>query len=148
MDSDCYLLLGIPPDADEETIRRAYRAKAKEIHPDVNPSPEANTAFNKLRQALEILTDPGKRHAHDSKFGYHKHRKKGDHNLYQINDGQSQKAQTNIRQWEQSQAAQMAAAERRKKELLEEHRKKRKRVLAVSIITLAGLTILALLLTR
>jgi hypothetical protein len=49
-------VLGLEPDADFETIRKAWRAKAKEVHPDVRPGDEdAAQAFHALSLAYEVL---------------------------------------------------------------------------------------------
>ena len=68
-----YAILGIPPDADEETIRTAYRALARQYHPDVGEgsSPEK---FREVVEAYEILGDPERRHVYDLQLGYHRAR--------------------------------------------------------------------------
>lgn len=50
-------LLGIEPGADAETIRAAHRRKAREIHPDVNPSPDANHRMAEINRACDILLE-------------------------------------------------------------------------------------------
>ncbi|MBL7963336.1 MAG: J domain-containing protein [Flavobacteriales bacterium] len=55
--ADPYSLLGVPRDADDEAVRRAWREKAKRFHPDVNPSPHAAEAFKRARLAYELLSD-------------------------------------------------------------------------------------------
>ena len=68
-----YAILGIPPDADEETIRTAYKALARQYHPDVGEgsSPEK---FREIVEAYEILGDPKRRHVYDLQLGYHRTR--------------------------------------------------------------------------
>ena len=68
-----YAILGIPPDADEETIRTAYRALARQYHPDVGEgsSPEK---FREVVEAYEILGDPERRHGYDLQLGYRRTR--------------------------------------------------------------------------
>jgi DnaJ-class molecular chaperone len=63
-----YQVLGLPRSATAEQIRRAYRAEAKTLHPDVNPSKDAAKRFAKLVAAYEILSDPAKRKAYDRKL--------------------------------------------------------------------------------
>ena len=49
-------VLGLETDADFETIRKAWRAKAKEVHPDVKPGDaEAAKAFQAYSLAYEVL---------------------------------------------------------------------------------------------
>lgn len=55
------LLLGVYPDAPVETIRKAYRKKAFEFHPDRNSSTDAHEKFLLLTEAYEFLTDPNLR---------------------------------------------------------------------------------------
>ena len=64
---DLYLLLGIEPEADETTIKKAYRKKALTCHPDKNPdNPKAAELFHQLSEALSVLTDENARKAYDN----------------------------------------------------------------------------------
>ena len=62
---DLYEILGVSRSATEEEIRKAYRRLAREHHPDVNGSPEAETRFKEISGAYEILGDPAKRQQYD-----------------------------------------------------------------------------------
>lgn len=62
---DYYDLLGVSRDASEEEIRRAYREKASEYHPDVSDDPDADEKFKRFQEAKEVLTDEEKRRAYD-----------------------------------------------------------------------------------
>jgi len=62
---DPYELLGVDRDADDATIKKAYRRLAREYHPDVNPDPVAQERFKEVSHAYEILSDPQKRAAYD-----------------------------------------------------------------------------------
>jgi molecular chaperone DnaJ len=64
-DHDLYELLGISRDADADTIKRAYRRLARQLHPDVNPDPGTHEKFKEVSRAYEILSDPQKRAAYD-----------------------------------------------------------------------------------
>jgi len=65
---DYYEVLEISRDADGETIKRAFRRKARECHPDVNDAPDAEDRFKKLNEAYDVLSDPNKRQHYD-RFG-------------------------------------------------------------------------------
>eukprot|EP00088_Acartia_fossae_P005440 TRINITY_DN12408_c0_g1_i1.p1 TRINITY_DN12408_c0_g1~~TRINITY_DN12408_c0_g1_i1.p1 ORF type:complete len:300 (+),score=55.89 TRINITY_DN12408_c0_g1_i1:72-971(+) len=64
---DLYALLEVEVEADEKTIRKAYRKKALTCHPDKNPdNKEAADLFHQLSDALEVLTDESTRRAYDN----------------------------------------------------------------------------------
>jgi len=67
---DFYKILDIPRDASAEDIKKAYRNKAKLVHPDVNSSPKANEVFAVVSEAYEVLTDENRRYLHDVKLNY------------------------------------------------------------------------------
>lgn len=54
MAQDFYELLGVPRDADADTIKRAYRRLARMLHPDVNDDPEAAERFKEVSVAYEV----------------------------------------------------------------------------------------------
>ncbi|WP_026239849.1 molecular chaperone DnaJ [Parafrankia discariae] len=58
---DYYATLGVRRDATGDEIKRAYRKLARELHPDVNPDPEAQQRFRNVTNAYEVLSDPEKR---------------------------------------------------------------------------------------
>ncbi len=64
-DPDLYDVLGVSRDADAETVKKAYRRLARQLHPDVNPDPETQERFKEVSRAYEILSDPQKRAAYD-----------------------------------------------------------------------------------
>ncbi len=67
---DYYEVLGVNRDADDETIKKAYRRLAMKFHPDRNPdNPRAEEQFKEAKQAYEILTDANKRAAYD-RYGH------------------------------------------------------------------------------
>ncbi|XP_055380397.1 dnaJ homolog subfamily C member 17 [Condylostylus longicornis] len=65
-EKDLYELLGVQHDATESEIRKAYRKKALDCHPDKNPdNPKAAELFQELSKILEILTDKSAKSAYD-----------------------------------------------------------------------------------
>ena len=65
---DLYRVLGVPRDADEASIRKAFRKVAAECHPDTNPHPDAVERFKRVNAAHEVLGDPERRKLYDE-FG-------------------------------------------------------------------------------
>jgi DnaJ-class molecular chaperone len=66
LDKDLYGALGVPDDADDATIKKAYKAAAKMYHPDKNPDAAGMAKFNDIRDAYEILNDPDKKSLYDT----------------------------------------------------------------------------------
>ena len=66
MASDYYEVLGVAKDADDATIKKAYRKLAMKYHPDRNPdNKEAEEKFKEIGEAYEVLSDADKRAAYD-----------------------------------------------------------------------------------
>lgn len=67
---DPYEVLGVPRDAAEQDIKKAFRRLARELHPDVNAhDPQAEEKFKEAAEAYEILSDPGRRSTYD-RYGH------------------------------------------------------------------------------
>src|SRR4051795_10632917 len=67
---DPYEVLGVPRDADETTIKKAFRKLARELHPDVNRhDPDAEEKFKEAAEAYEILNDSERRALYD-RYGH------------------------------------------------------------------------------
>lgn len=62
---DLYEILGVPRGADEETLRNAYRIRARELHPDVSQDPDAEERFRELSHAYDVLSKPRSRLLYD-----------------------------------------------------------------------------------
>ena len=60
-----YDILGVPRDATEAQIKKAFRHKARELHPDVNKAPDAEDQFKQLNEAYDCLSDPNKKRMYD-----------------------------------------------------------------------------------
>jgi len=65
MEATFYGVLGVPRDADDQTIVRAFRERAKQCHPDVSDRPDARQAFKRLTTARDVLTDSTERARYD-----------------------------------------------------------------------------------
>ena len=66
---DYYEILEIGRDASEEDVRKAFRQKALEFHPDRNKDPDAGAKFKEVNEAYQVLTDPERRQRYD-RFGH------------------------------------------------------------------------------
>ncbi|HJE99597.1 MAG TPA: molecular chaperone DnaJ, partial [Sellimonas intestinalis] len=67
---DYYEVLGVSRDADDATLKKAYRQLAKKYHPDMNPGDaEAERKFKEASEAYAVLSDPDKRRQYDQ-FGH------------------------------------------------------------------------------
>lgn len=66
---DYYEILEVGKDASEEDIRKAFRQKALEFHPDRNKDADAGAKFKEVNEAYQVLTDPERRQRYD-RFGH------------------------------------------------------------------------------
>lgn len=63
--ADHYDVLGVARDASADEIKKAYRKLARELHPDVNPSDDAQERFKLVTHAYDVLSDPVQRQQYD-----------------------------------------------------------------------------------
>ena len=70
MKRDAYEVLGVPRDAGESEVKKAFRSLARRLHPDVNKDdPHAEEKFKEAAEAYEILSDPERRQVYD-RYGW------------------------------------------------------------------------------
>ncbi len=139
MKTDCYKLLDIPSNADKKTIRKAYRIKTKEIHPDLNKSPDAENQFTELSDALALLLDEAGRIKHDHQFGYSGPIKnKYSNRKQQFTSSQNEKAKLTVNEWSEDYSVAMGMREMQRKKHLAKHRRNQ-------ILIIIGTVILALI---
>lgn len=66
---DYYEILGISRSASPDEVKKAFRSKARQYHPDVNKDADAPEKFKEVNEAYEVLSDPQKRGMYD-RFGH------------------------------------------------------------------------------
>src|SRR3989440_9811907 len=64
-EQDYYELLGVPRDASETDIKKAFRRLARELHPDVSEAPDAEERFRHVVEAYEVLSKSETRQLYD-----------------------------------------------------------------------------------
>ena len=64
-DRDLYALLGVSREASDAEIKKAFRAKARELHPDVNDAPDAQERFRDVAEAYEVISNAQTRRLYD-----------------------------------------------------------------------------------
>ncbi len=65
--ADYYQILGVSQDASDASIKKAFRCKAKALHPDVNPG-HATADFLRINEAYQVLSDEEKRRVYDQRL--------------------------------------------------------------------------------
>lgn len=72
--TDLYRILGVSKKATDREIKSAYRKLARQFHPDVSTSPDANDRFTEINNAYHILVDPQRRAAYERGEDFDSHR--------------------------------------------------------------------------
>lgn len=68
--TDHYAVLGVEASASDLEIKKAYRKKARELHPDHNPDPAAAEEFKRVTHAHDVLSNPDKKTTYDRTFNF------------------------------------------------------------------------------
>src|SRR5215207_332297 len=68
-DRDYYEILGVPRTATQDDLKSAFRRKARQYHPDLNKSTDAEERIKEVNEAYAVLSDDQKRAAYD-RFGH------------------------------------------------------------------------------
>jgi molecular chaperone DnaJ len=68
-DRDYYELLGVDRDVDEQTLKKAFRRLARQLHPDVSTEPDAEARFREVTEAYEVLSNSETRALYD-RYGH------------------------------------------------------------------------------
>lgn len=99
-----YILLGIPYSANFDDVKKAYRKKAIELHPDHNNSPTAASDFQRLQEAYHFISENYNdiqlilSHQHNSRnYGYSHSQQKSDFTFQNINSRKKKKNVTDSR---------------------------------------------------
>jgi len=119
---DPYKVLGVKQTATNEDIQKAYRQKAKETHPDKNPSPNANDEFRQVAAAFEILGNPINKQRHDNKIRQEMQRRRRARDQERRQEGMRRQQHDRER----------AEHQRKKREMVDSGRKTQSRTVNVS----------------
>jgi len=79
---DYYVILGVPKDASEDAVKKAYKKLALKLHPDKNKAPGAEEAFKKVSKAVQCLTNAEAKQVYD-RYGDEEHVPRSQHARYQ-----------------------------------------------------------------
>lgn len=81
IEKNLYDILGVGSQASADQIRTAYRALARQVHPDVNKSSQSSISMTELNHAWSVLSDPVQRREYDNSFKSPRNLSKSNQNL-------------------------------------------------------------------
>ena len=117
-----YAILGIAPDADAATVKTAYLAAARAIHPDTLKSDDATALMQKLNRVYDFLSDPARRAKYDAKqkakIESSPSPEKADNAADTWHDIQNAKADAELRAWRARQEAGRYRRQRHKRAVI------------------------------
>ncbi|HRS54079.1 MAG TPA: J domain-containing protein [Bacteroidales bacterium] len=112
---DYYNILGVSYEASSDEIRRAYRLKAKQLHPDITGKEEDKTAFQLLNEAYHVLINEDRRRGYDFLLKYRTVKNELKHNDYYYKRyGISKRAANNY--YKEKQPSQINITQRKKQQ--------------------------------
>jgi hypothetical protein len=118
-----YDMLGVDPDASEVQIKRAFREKVKEVHPDHSTAANASERFQQIREARDTLLDPNARQRYDQRRKQKQHRSHDDSNETEASSDASQEWAREQQRQRRKQRQRQQAQQRKQRQQRRQHRR-------------------------